>query len=243
MKSCMTCNIKPTKEGIFKAHLEGFAKKNLPKDNKCYNNNGNKIEIKKLKPNTTIFYFATNERDFTKKNISRTKAYNNLENSGVVNVNEEGNTSVYLKCPQLYSNTDGNVYSRHMHFLYWDNDKKIWNENLYTLQILCEVDEEFVKKNMNKTIIVDTRPSNEYKKSHVKGAINLPYNKRWSEESILDEFKNGIKKYDGNKLVPIILYCSEGCNMAKKLYIKLNKLGFYNTVHAKDSLLSLHSKL
>ena len=240
MKPCMTCKNKPTKNGIYKAHLAHFADKNLPKDNKCYHDkNGNKISMLKLKPNKTIFYFATNENDFTKSIKSQIIAYDNLKNSGVVRVNKDGEAVAYLKCPQLYVNADGNVYSRHMHFLYWDDSKNSWDKNLYTQQILCNVNEEFVKTHMKKSIIIDARSSEYYNKSHVKGAINLPYDKKWTEESVIEELSKGIKNYDVNKLIPIIIYCAKGCNVAHKLYHKLNKLGFYNTVHAEGNLLSL----
>jgi rhodanese-related sulfurtransferase len=242
MKPCMTCENKPTKNGIYKAHLENFVVKNLPKDNKCYHNKDkdtNKIKMSKLKPNKTIFYFATNDNDFTKNIKPQIEAYENLKNSGVTIINKDGEGIAYLKCPQLYSNTDGNIYSRHIHFLYWDDNKGTWDNNLYTQQVLCDVNEEFVKKYMKKSIIIDARSAEYYNKSHVKGAINLPYDKRWNEKSVLEELKKGMNNYDGNKLVPIILYCAKNCNASNKLYQKLNKLGFYNTMHAEGNLLSL----
>ena len=50
-----SCNIK---NEIFKAELQHFADKNLPKDNKPYHNkDANKVHIIGLKPNKTIFYF------------------------------------------------------------------------------------------------------------------------------------------------------------------------------------------
>lgn len=233
MKPCITCKNKPIKNGIYKAHLEHFTDKNLPKDNKCYHHkNGNKIIMLKLKPNKTVFYFATTERDFTKSINPQIKAYDNLKNSGVVRVNKDGEAVAYLKCPQLYRNVNDDVYSRHMHFLYWDDDKKLWDKNLYTQQILCNVNDAFVKKYTKKSIIIDARSSEYYNKSHVKSAVNLPYNKRWTEESVIEELKKGMKNYNGNKLVPIIIYCSKGNNYGDKLYHKLNKLGFYNTMHA-----------
>jgi len=240
MKPCMTCKNKPSKNGIFSSHLAEFADKNLPKNNKCYQNKTyNKINMSKLKPNKTVFYFATNERDFTKSIKSQIEAYDNLKNSGVVRVNKDGEAVAYLKCPQLYINMDGTVYSRHIHFLYWNDEKKMWDKNLYTQQILCNVNEEFVKKYMKKSVIIDARSSEYYNKSHVKGAINLPYDKKWTEESVLEELTKGMKNYDENKLVPIIIYCAKGCSAGNKLYNKLNKLGFYNTMHAEGNLLSL----
>jgi len=240
MKPCMTCKNKPTKNGVYKAHLEDFVDKNLPKDNKCYfDKSATKIHMTKLKPNKTIFYFATEERDFTKSIKSQVEAYGKLKNSGVVRVNKDGEATAYLHCPQLYINSDGNVYSRHMHFLYWDDNKDIWSNTLYTQQLLCNVNEEFVKKYMKKSIIIDAKTEEYYDKSHIKGAINLPYNKRWNEESILEELSKGMKDYDGDKLVPIIIYCAKGCNAAEKLYHKLNKFGFYNTMHAEGNLAAL----
>jgi len=237
MKSCLICKSKPIKNSIFKSHLKILSEKNLPKDNKCFHKDGNKLELIKLKPNKTIFYFATTENDFTKKIKPQIEAYNNLKNSGVVRINKDGEATVYLKCPQLYINTDGNVYGRHIHFLYWDDEKKMWDKNLYTQQVICDVDEDFVKKHMKKSVIIDARTPEEYEKSHVKKSINLPYNKRWTEELVIEKLKNEIKNYDGNKLVPIIIYCKKNSNMGHKLYHKLNKLGFYNTMHAEGNLL------
>jgi hypothetical protein len=222
---------KPSKNGIFKSHLEHFADKNLPKDNKCYQDkSGNKIELTNLRANKTIFYFATTERDFTKSIKPQVEAYDNLKNSGVVRVNKDGDATVYLKCPQLYINTDGNVYSRHMHFLYWDDSKSEWNKNLYTQQILCNVYKNFLNKYMNKAKIVDTRPEKYYNISHFKNAINIPYNKRWTEATILEKLNCK------DKLIPIILYCSKDSDMGHKLFDKLNKLGFYNTLHVEGNI-------
>lgn len=229
MKPCITCHNKPMKNGIFKAELQHFADKNLPKDNKCYHDkSGNKIHITGLKPNKTIFYFATNQHDFTKSIKPRVKAYDKLQNSGVLRINKDGEADAYLHCPQLYINHDGKVYSRHFHFLYWNDDKKEWDKNLFTQQILCDVDNDFVGKHIKKSILIDARPEEYYTKEHVKGAISMPYNKKWTEEMVFEKIKTE------NKLVPIILYCAKGCNAAYKLYEKLNKLEFYNTMHAND---------
>jgi rhodanese-related sulfurtransferase len=229
MKPCFTCSNKPINKAIFKGQMEDFFLKQLPKTNKCFRQkDGNKLELFNLQPNKTIFYFATKERDISKPIHSHVEAYGNLSNSGIVKVNKDGNATVYLKCPQLYLNTDSRVYSRHMHFLYWDDEKRNWSKTLYTKQILCNVDKSFLAK---KAILVDARPVMDYTKSHIAGAINLPYNRRWTEDSVIEEFEKSFRNYDGNKLVPIVLYCSKGCDMGYKLYQKLNGLGFYNTFH------------
>lgn len=240
MKTCLLCKNKPIRNGVYKDHLENFVENNLPKDNKIYyNKNGNKIILSNLILNKTIFYFATNEYDFTKKIKTQVEAYNKLENSGISRINKDGKTVIYLKCPQLYINIDGNVHSRHIHFIYWDDKKKEWNKNLYTQQIICNVQEDFVIKYMKESIIIDARIPEYYIKSHVKNSINLPYNKRWTEKNVIEEFKKENKDYNENKLIPIIIYCSKGSNSGEILYHKLNKLGFFNIIHAEGNLLSL----
>ena len=231
MKPCITCHDKPIKNGIYKAHLEHFAEKQLPPNKKHFHNEKSmKIKVKGLKPSSTIFYFATKPRDFTKSIEMRSKAYGNLSNCGVTHTNDKGEVTIHLKCPQLYKNDNGKVYSRHFHFLYWSDKDNGWNHNLYTQQILCTVDKAFVKKHMKNAVIVDARSEKEYNQDHIKGAISIPSNKRYNENDILTRIDKN------NKLVPIIIYCNKGCNASKKLFVKLNKLGFYNTVDYKNGL-------
>jgi len=240
LKPCITCHSKPIKNGIYKAEIQHFAEKQLPKDNKCYHRKESvKIVLSGLKPDKTIFYFAAEERDFTKSIQHRLKAYGKLLNNGVCHTNSNGNCSIYLDCPQLYINDDDVVYSRHFHFIYWDNKNLKWNTDLFTQQILCEVDNNFVLKHMKKSIVVDARLKEYYEKSHIKNAISLPYNKKWVDDIIFEEFKKSMKNYNNDKLIPIIIYCSKDHVDGHKLYTKLNKLGFYNTVHAKGNLINI----
>lgn len=229
MKPCITCQNKPLKNGVYKSHLELFVQKQLPVSNKCYRSKDegvNKVKLSNLKPNKTIFYFATNDRDFTKSIEPRLKAYGKLENSGVVKTNDQGESSAYLKCPQLYVNHDDRVYSRHLHFLYWDDKRDNWDDNLYTVQMLCSVSTELLEKNMKKIHLVDARPEEMFEKSHLDHAISMPHNKRWTEEKVFELL--GIK--DNNKLVPIVLYGKKDQEMIVQLHAKLNKLGFLNTM-------------
>ena len=54
----------------------------------------------------------------------------------------------------------------------------------------------------------------------------MPYNKKWTEEKVLDILN--ITKDD--KLIPILIYSGKDKDLANQLYNKLNKLGFYNTM-------------
>lgn len=231
MKVCITCDNKSVKNGVYKAHLEEFVQKQLPKNNKLYHHKSSqKIEVKNLKPNKTIFYFATNYNDFTKKIKNRSLAYGKLENSGVTSTDENGTAIIHINCPQLYMNDNKKVYSRHFHFLYWDNKEKSWNENLYTKPILCEIKKDEIKDILsNKIVFVDARLEEEYNKKHIPNTISMPYNKRWTKDSIMEKIKTVIKDCS-DKLVPILIYCNN-YEDGIKLYTKLNKLGFYNTMH------------
>ena len=238
MKPCITCKNKPIKNGIYKAELQNFELKRLPKNNKEYHSieNTEEIRINGLLPNSIIFYFATSNRDFTKSIQIREKAYGKLENSGITKVNNKGESILHLKCPQLYMNDDNKVYSRHFHFLYWDVKKNNWNQNLYTHQILCNVNKNFVIKNIKKIILINALPSKYFNEKHIESSISLPYNKRYTEDYVIEKIKEIHPSYNGDKLIPIILYCKKNCNNAEKLYNKLNKLGFYNTMHYYEGI-------
>jgi len=231
MKPCITCQNKPMKNGYYKAELLSKFINYLPKTNKlCCDEKNQKIKMEKLKPNSKIFYFATKNRDFTKPIQMRSAAYNNLKNSGVVKVNSKGETTVHLKCPQVYRNDDGKVYHRHFHFIYWDAKNNQWDENLYTQKIICHVNEDFVKKYLKKAILIDALPLDHYKEKHIKGAHSLPYNKKWTEKDV--------EKIVGkDKLKPIIVYCwNKKCSAAHDVCVKLNSMGYYNVMHYENGI-------
>lgn len=220
-------NTKPMYNGI----LQDFLIKHLPKTNKCYHKKGIKINLTNLKPNSCIFYYAAEERDFTKSILTKVRAYNKFTNSGVARTDDKGNTVAYLRCPQLYLR-DGVVYERHIHLLYWDDKLGDWDLHMLSLPILCDVDDKFVMKYMKKSFILDAcSDARSHEHSHERNhqgkseleildrSISIPDNKRWTEKMIMD--KIGCS----NKLAPIILI------NGRKLYIKLNKLGFYNTMN------------
>ena len=143
-----------------------------------------------------------------------------------------------INCPQIYIALNGNVYNRHLHFIYWDENNKMWNKTLFTQPLICHVDKEFVEKHRRNALVIDALPEEMYNKKHIKGAINLPANKRWNEE----EFKKLIhmkKMSIKNKQIPIIVYCYNlKCNAAIKVIHKLNKMGYYNIVHFEDGISS-----
>jgi len=193
----------------------------------------NKVQLTGLKPNKTIFYFATNSRDFSLSQMKFADAYNHLENSGTIKTDSKGTCNVSIHCPQVYIAEDEQVYSRHLHLVYWNDKKQDWEENIYTHQIFCNVSKEFVKKYINKksskvkVLIIDALPEDYYNKKHISNAINLPANHNWTLESVMAKLPPGT-----HSTTPMIIYCYNAeCTAAEKLYYKLNKLGFYNTMH------------
>lgn len=192
-----------------------------------------KVILEGLKPETTIFFFASNspKPDFTSGITPFKKAYGHLENSGVAKVDHNGRVSFKINCPRVYLAEDGEIYSRHIHWIYWNEKKQFWDKDIYTHQIFCNVNKAFVKKyagkSNSKVIIIDALNKESYLERHIPGAINLPASKKWTLDEVMRVLPSGTHSY-----TPMILYCySPECNAAEKLWMQLNKLGFYNTMH------------
>jgi rhodanese-related sulfurtransferase len=239
MEACYSCSKKPIKDGIYKAHIEKFIFSKLPKDNKHFHKTGSPSKIiSGLKPDTCIFYFATKERLFTSPLKKFEDAYGNLINSGCTKTDSKGNAKIFLKCPQIYISLNGNVYNRHLHFIYWDDKNKLWCKSLFTQPLICHVKNDFVEKYKNKALLIDALPEEIYNKKHIKGAVNLPANKRWTENT-LQKLITMKKMPHKNKQIPIIVYCyNKKCNASIKVINKLNKLGYYNIVDFEDGICS-----
>lgn len=80
----------------------------------------------------------------------------------------------------------------------------------------------FFKK---KALFIDARPKEFYKRSHIKGAINIPPE---SEEEL-------IKRIRLPKDKVIITYCDDRtCGLSKELALELYSLGFDNVYYLKE---------
>ena len=237
MKACYSCSDRPIRNGIYKSVMEKFIKDQLPKTNKHYHKKGSPSKLMSgLKPDTCIFYFGAKNRPITSPIQSFKDAYGNLTNSGCTRTDKKGNAKFFLKCPQVYKSLNGKVYNRHLHFCYWDDKKKCWEKNLYTFELICNVNNEYVEKHRLKSLVIDALPEKMYNKKHIKGAVNLPFNKRYTENDIYEKMKlSGFTKR--NKQIPIIVYCyNKDCNASEKLIGKLNKLGFHNVVDFENGI-------
>ena len=240
---CEVCTTRKIskKSGLYKlssgdTHLRAF----LPPDATLRENPQSKhhqlehVMLEGLKPNTTLFYFATNSKDFTKPIKQFADAYDKLQNSGVVRTDAKGDVDVWVGCPQVYLAEDGNVYSRHFHIIYWMKKTQKWDSRIYTHQIFCNVDKAFVRKmisakskSVKKVVIVDALDESYFEKNHISGAVNLYASHKWTLEEVIKKLPHGT-----NSTTPIIIYCSSPeCTAAEKLWIQLTRLGFYNTMH------------
>ena len=236
MKTCYSCSSKPTKNGVYKSELEKFIFNQLPKDNTHYHKIGapSKI-INGLRPNTCVFYFGTGKRSLTLPLKKFEDAYGKLKNGGVTRTDSKGKAKFFLDCPQVYKSLSGKVHERHLHYLYWNEKSKSWSKNLYTQPLICHVNQTFVKENMSKCLLIDALPEKMYNKKHIKGAYNLPVDKRLNE----NEVKNIVKKRFNktSKHIPIIIYCyHDKCDAAEIVLKRLNKIGFNNIVHYKNGI-------
>lgn len=238
MKTCYSCSSKPTKNGVYKSELENFIFSQLPKDNTHYHKIGASSRlIEGLKPNTCIFYFGTSQKSITLPLKKFEDAYGKLKNSGVTRTDSKGKAKFFLDCPQVYKSLSGNVHERHLHYLYWNEKSKKWYKNLYTQPVICEVNQEYVRSNMNKCLLIDALPEKMYIRKHIKGAYNLPINKKIDENCLKKYIKEKFKKF--SKHVPIIVYCYySGCDASAKTIKKLNKLGYNNSVHYVNGIKS-----
>jgi rhodanese-related sulfurtransferase len=209
----------------------------LPKNNIPRKSTGKEnVILEDLKPNTSIFYFASNTPypDFTSKTNPFRTAYGHLENSGVSRTDANGQVRFKINCPQVYLAEDGQIYSRHIHWLYWNNKLQTWDNDIYTHQIFCNVNKNFVKKYINsqKVIIIDALPSHSYNQKHIPNAINLPSTTKWTLNQLMHILPPNTHSY-----TPIIIYCyNPQCTAAEKLWSQLNNLGFYNTMHYSGGL-------
>ena len=240
---CEVCTTRKIskKSGLYKlrsgdTHLRAF----LPNDATLREHPQSKhhqlehVLLEGLKPNTTLFYFATNSKDFTKPIQHFAVAYDKLQNSGVVRTDAKGKVDVWVGCPQVYLAEDGNVYSRHFHIIYWITKKHKWDSRIYTHQIFCNVDKAFVRKmisakskSQEKVVIVDALDESYFNKNHIPGAVNLPASHKWTLAEVMRHLPKG-----SNSTTPIIIYCyNPECTAAEKLWMQLTRLGFYNTMH------------
>lgn len=69
--------------------------------------------------------------------------------------------------------------------------------------------------NNDDALIIDIRPSADYKNGHIKSAKNVP----------LSDFESAIEKFSDYKNKPVLIYCNSGNTITRAIKL-LNKAGF-----------------
>ena len=100
-----------------------------------------------------------------------------------------------------------------------------------TLASAIVVDDEFVKANLKKMKVYDSRRKGEYLESHIAGAISMPYKEKSSNTVNFDASKDrfNISKYPADKDTPVIVYCNGiRCWSCYKSAVMLIRAGYTN---------------
>lgn len=222
MKICETCRsdvslIIPNQKQAIDKDLQSY----FPiKPEIIIKDSENIFNIDHLEPNKFIFYFAAMSKSIDNNVIKNKKqAYGRLTNSGMGKTDKNGKITIHLACPQIYKNEDGKIYTRHLHFVYWDTNK--WDDQLFTIPIICSFDHLFISP---KVRLIDARSNSLYKKFHVANSINL------NEKNIdsMDDVEILKLLNVRNKNIPIIVYSGKNSKNAINVLRKLNRRGFYN---------------
>jgi hypothetical protein len=188
----------------------------------------------KTKPNTWVFYWASEGRKKQDTILPAEKAYGNFTNRGLLQTNAEGNVKLECLCPQIYE-ADGEVYPRHIHYVLLNEDKTWDFENVKTRTITCQLSTKEFKQLVDKSnhLIIQGINDSYPESTDVKGVvyIDMDTNKTKEIKSILEEEIENNKHLHSLKKdrLPIIVYCPHKDNLLSlKLQEKLINLGFMN---------------
>ena len=166
------------------------------------------VEVRNLKPNKRIFYFAANPSKNPRRVIPHTEAYTGLRNSGTAISSDEGIAYIHIHCPQVYVNEDGNIYPRHFHFVYVDGKKgNIGNERmprLHTRHVSC---------------VAVSKPRGFV---HVDADVHTSHTKTYIRKSVLN---------DVSETQPIAISGSQ--TNAERMKRALDALGYRNTIYIR----------
>ena len=149
---CSTCDVvKTNKNGdLFSLNNENWKMfpENIPILGRTSGTQKIQIDIGKKYANCLLYYFASKQMH---NNLLTEfpKSYQGSNNNGLVKLDLNGKSCVYLDCPQPYKE-DGNSYVSHLHFIVSDKSMKKWDTKLGIQAIVCNIS----KKTLNVTLII-----------------------------------------------------------------------------------------
>lgn len=198
-----------------------------------------------------VLYWAAEEKKNTNPIVLDAKvAYNNFSNYGICSINNKGDATFKLRCPQIYNTTGFNKkkeksYFRHMHFVVSNKENTKWESQIFTKLVICKYNYDKTMKlfKSGNYVLINALPSEYYAQDHIPNSFNLFHKdiKKMNQLKIFEWFHNVIKLHYPNlhtllknkKLniseIPIITYCAHNkCNASQLAVEELLKKGFIN---------------
>ena len=216
-------------------------------------NSNTKVDLHlKQAANKKILYWAAKPKKHNNIIINEAKeAYANFSNHGVAKCDAQGNATVSICFPQIYStipkhHKNPQTFHPHIHFVVANHDETQWLSQIYTKILIRNLSfEETMTRHRchGLYVLLNTLPCSYYAKDHIPNSYNLPVNsiKKMDRNELFRWFLEVAEKhYDGlyqllqtKKIdiyeIPIICYCAhEKCNASQLASEQLIKKGFVN---------------
>ena len=209
------------------------------------------VNLGQIHSGKKVLYWASDEKKNTNPIVLDAKnAYNNFSNHGICTINNKGDATFKLRCPQIYNTIGFNKnkeqsYFRHMHFVVSNKEKTKWESQIFTKLVICKYDYNKTMKlfKSGNYVFINALPSEYYAQDHIPNSFNL-FNKdikKMSQSNLFEWFGNVIKLHYPNlhtllknkkiniREIPIITYCAHNkCNASQLAIEELLKKGFVN---------------
>lgn len=236
-----------------KDHVRDFILKNSNFSNRHPENFNVKmrLNIGKKHSGKKILYWATNEKKIGHLHVNDARtAYGNFSNSGIATIHKSGEVLLKLSCPQIYHTTAVNKtkpqsYYRHLHFVFSNEKKDKWKDQIYTKIVVCkfELNKSLKMLKSGEFVFINALPCEYYGKDHIPNSYNLTPSQvkqmtqkqlfSWFEEIISVHYPKVHSAVKSKKInineIPIITYCAhEKCNASELLLEELMKKGMVN---------------
>ena len=210
-----------------------------------------KVNVGKQYFRRKVLYWAAKEKIGSQLSVTDAKtAYGNFVNSGIVNVDKNGDILLRFSCPQIYYTTPANkgkaqTYYRHLHLVISNDTKSEWMKQIYTKIVVCKFG---LKQSMKllkngECVFINALPCEYYGKDHIPNSYNLTHKQvekmsqpelfAWFEELIKLHYPKVFAAVKSKTIsiqeIPIITYCAhEKCNASELLIQELMKKRMVN---------------
>ena len=210
------------------------------------------LNLNKSDSGKYVLYYAADLRIKCLEIPNAKDSYNTFKNMGISRLDSDGQTTLYLRCPNVYKENN-RTFHPHVHFILSNKDCTKWNDKLYTKIIVCDINKKYVQNVVNNkcAIILNALPMKYYIKNRIPNSFSLPTEilNDLTDKEIINYISNMLiyypkidKKVKNKQLnimdIPIITYCySKKCNASEKLCNRLLKIGFINIKEYSNGIL------